>query len=204
MHSAEPRLAGFDSEGPQSPAPTQPDGGPDRSRSDSTVAGFRLAEVRIRNFRGIEDLKLDLDETTVLIGENNSGKTAVLKAIELCLSRPGGPDRRLFDDYDYHLASETASPEDAAPIDIRLRFRELKPNGVPREVQESLAEVLVVGDGGRRLLSSGWRISSESRGSSSATTMRRVGKNTRNPPGNISAMRWRRTSFGPIGMSRRS
>lgn len=152
MQSSEPRLAGFDSEGPQSPASVPPGGGPDRSRSDSTVAGFRLTEVRIRNFRGIEDLKLDLDETTVLIGENNSGKTAVLKAIELCLSRPGGSDRRLFDDYDYHLASETASPEDAAPIGIRLRFRELKPNGVPREVQESLAEVLVVGDGGRRQL----------------------------------------------------
>lgn len=152
MHSSEPRLTGFDSEGAQTPTPAPPGGGSDRSRSDSAVAGFRLTEVRIRNFRGIEDLKLDLDETTVLIGENNAGKTAVLKAIELCLSRPGGPDRRLFDDYDYHLASETASPEDAAPIAIRLRFRESTPNGVPREVQESLAEVLVIGDGGRRQL----------------------------------------------------
>lgn len=136
-------------------APTPTGGRPHRSRSDasdSTASHFRLKEVRIRNFRGIEDLELDLDETTVLIGENNSGKTAVLKAIELCLSRPRGLDRRLFDEYDYRLANETASPEDAAPIDIRLRFQESETDGVPREIQEGLAEVLVVGDGGRRQL----------------------------------------------------
>lgn len=155
MFPPEPRLVDLDPEGAGAAAPTPPDGLPHRSRaaaSDAAASHFRLKEVSIRNFRGIADLELDLDETTVLIGENNSGKTAVLKAIELCLSRPGGSGRRLFDEYDYHLASETASPEDAAPIDIRLRFQESATNRVPRGVQESLAEVLVVGDGGRRQL----------------------------------------------------
>ena len=41
---------------------------------------------------------------TVLIGENNSGKTSVLDALKLCL-RDLGPRRRVvFDALDYHLS----------------------------------------------------------------------------------------------------
>lgn len=37
-----------------------------------------LKTFEIENFRGIAKLTLELDRTTVLIGENNSGKTSVL------------------------------------------------------------------------------------------------------------------------------
>ena len=86
--------------------------------------GIRLTRVRIRNFRCIKDLTLELDETTVLIGENNSGKTAVLKAIELGLSRPRGPGSRAFDEYDYRLPHRKASPEASDPIEVEFRFEE--------------------------------------------------------------------------------
>ena len=49
-----------------------------------------ITSVRIRNFRGIRDLHLELDDVTILIGENNSGKTSVLDALKLCL-RDLGP-----------------------------------------------------------------------------------------------------------------
>ena len=131
--------------------------GPDRSRgerpavSPQTVSSrFRLASVTIRNFRCIRDLTLELDETTVLIGENNTGKTAVLRAIERCLSRPHGPDSQIFDEYDYHLESETASPEEANPILIELRFEESEPNAMPAELREELEEVVVVREDRRR------------------------------------------------------
>ncbi len=39
-----------------------------------------LRTFRIENFRGITKLELELDRTTVLIGENNTGKTSVLEA----------------------------------------------------------------------------------------------------------------------------
>ena len=48
---------------------------------------MRIARVRIRNFRGIRSLDLDLGPVTVLIGENNSGKTSVLDAL---ISTPRG------------------------------------------------------------------------------------------------------------------
>lgn len=113
-------------------------------------AGFRLTHLRIQNFRCIRDLTLELDETTVLIGENNSGKTAVLKAIELCLDRLRGPNSKVFDDFDYHLVDESAAPEGADPIEIELRFGEPAPDSLPVELQEDLAEVLVRLDDDRR------------------------------------------------------
>ena len=54
---------------------------------------MRVTALLMENFRGIRRLELDLDEITVLIGENNSGKTAVLDALRLCLGtwvRAGG------------------------------------------------------------------------------------------------------------------
>jgi len=40
-----------------------------------------ISEIRIRNFKSIEDLTLKLGRVTVLIGENGSGKSNILEAI---------------------------------------------------------------------------------------------------------------------------
>ena len=85
---------------------------------------MRVTALHIENFRGIRRLDLDLDEITVLIGENNSGKTAVLDALRLCL-RDLGPRRRVvFDALDFHLADATAEPASAEPIRIEITFSE--------------------------------------------------------------------------------
>ena len=39
-----------------------------------------LKTPQIENFRGIESLTVDLDRINLPIGENNTGKTSVLKA----------------------------------------------------------------------------------------------------------------------------
>ena len=47
---------------------------------------MRLDSIRLRNFRGIKDLTLGLDETlTVLVGENGVGKTSLLDASSFAL-----------------------------------------------------------------------------------------------------------------------
>lgn len=43
----------------------------------------RITQLRIRGMRAIEDVTLDLDGLTVLIGDNGSGKSTVLEALEL-------------------------------------------------------------------------------------------------------------------------
>ena len=50
---------------------------------------MRIAHLSIRNFRGISEAGLTLPPHAVLIGDNNSGKSSVIEAIDLVL----GPDR---------------------------------------------------------------------------------------------------------------
>ena len=51
---------------------------------------MKLIEVKIENFRGIHSLHVPLDSLTVLIGENNTGKSTVLEAIRFVLTRGFG------------------------------------------------------------------------------------------------------------------
>ena len=110
---------------------------------------MRLTNIAIHNFRCIRELSLDLDGTTILIGENNTGKTAVLEAVRACL-RLRGRGRRQFDEYDYRLAHEGASPTDAEPIDIRLSFVESDSEPWADEVGQTLTDLVVLDSDDRR------------------------------------------------------
>ena len=46
-----------------------------------------LKDIKIRNFRGIDSLEIPLDKVTVLIGENNTGKSTILAALQMVLLR---------------------------------------------------------------------------------------------------------------------
>ena len=110
--------------------------------------GMRLSTVTIRNFRCIKELSVELDDTTVLIGENNSGKTAFLEAIRICLEQLRGRGSGPFQDYDYHLRDERAAPADAEPIEIGLSFLEPAPDAWDDELIQALADIAVLrGDG---------------------------------------------------------
>lgn len=111
---------------------------------------MRLTNLTIRNFRCIRELSLDLDEMTVLIGENNTGKTAVLEAIRACLERLRGRGRHQFNEYDYRLAREGDSPTEAEPIEIALSFIENDSGPWDDEVGQALADVVALGADDRR------------------------------------------------------
>lgn len=63
----------------------------------ATGSPLRVSALRIQDVRVIQDICLDLSETTVLVGENNVGKTAVLRALDLALGsvRPDDDDFRV-------------------------------------------------------------------------------------------------------------
>jgi predicted ATP-dependent endonuclease of OLD family len=42
---------------------------------------MKLRSVTVKNFRALADVTVELDDTTVLIGENNSGETSFLEAL---------------------------------------------------------------------------------------------------------------------------
>lgn len=87
-----------------------------------------LKQIRIRNFRSLVDVRIPLDPTTVLLGENNVGKTAVLDAIRFMLSRAVTRRGALFDEYDVHLSDETADPRASSGIIIEAEFEESQPD----------------------------------------------------------------------------
>jgi len=47
--------------------------------------GILLKQVRVHGFRGLENIEIDLEPVTLLVGSNNSGKTTLLKAIQFAL-----------------------------------------------------------------------------------------------------------------------
>jgi len=55
---------------------------------------MRLTELHVQGFRSLKDVHLAFDALTVLIGENDAGKSSVLDILALCLtsSRPDGSD----------------------------------------------------------------------------------------------------------------
>jgi putative ATP-dependent endonuclease of OLD family len=81
---------------------------------------LKISHLIIERFRGISKASLFLPDHTVLIGDNNTGKSTILEAIDLAL----GPDRLSrhapVDEYDFHLGKYLAEDTDpaAAPATI--------------------------------------------------------------------------------------
>src|SRR5665811_110145 len=48
--------------------------------------GILLKQVRVHGFRGLDNLEIDFEPTSVLVGTNNAGKTTLLKSLQLALS----------------------------------------------------------------------------------------------------------------------
>ena len=62
---------------------------------------MKLKTVHIENFRNIDELKLDLESLTVLVGENNIGKTNILLAIQKILKMDESPTRIRLEEEDF-------------------------------------------------------------------------------------------------------
>lgn len=82
-----------------------------------------IRRLEITNFRGLKCLSLDLDETTIIFGSNNTGKSTILTAVHAVLTRALGRRSGIFSDYDYHLEAGV-QPTEAQPIGIKLTFSE--------------------------------------------------------------------------------
>ena len=71
--------------------------------------------VRICGFRGISNIEIALPRVTVLLGQNNAGKTSVIKALQLAI----GDYSRYLSDEDFHIG-EDGKRQEAITVDIRL------------------------------------------------------------------------------------
>ena len=103
---------------------------------------MKLREVTIKNFRCLVDTTIPIDDTTILIGENNSGKTAFLDALRIALPRSIAGRGTPFDEYDYHMCKAGDSPQTCDGIVIELWFREDTSDEWPASLVQALNDVL--------------------------------------------------------------
>lgn len=77
--------------------------------------GIQIDCVRIANFRGLSNIEVLLPRVAVLVGINNSGKTSIIKAIQLAI----GDYRRYLADDDFHI-EENGKRKEKILIDYRV------------------------------------------------------------------------------------
>lgn len=103
---------------------------------------MRLTRIEIRNFRSIRHLVVDLGKTTVFVGPNNAGKTAILDAVRIALTRRWGQRGTGFTEYDVHLMNDADDPKTSEGVSIELRMEETEPGEWPAAVVEDLDPIV--------------------------------------------------------------
>lgn len=83
---------------------------------------MHISKVSIKNFRSLKDVTVNLNDTNIIIGPNNAGKTSFFEAINFAI---GWNFNRLPAEDDFFVNSnEHFDPKKADPIEIILEFRE--------------------------------------------------------------------------------
>lgn len=103
---------------------------------------MKLREIIVKNFRCLVDVAVPISDITVLVGGNNSGKTALLDALRIALARTTPGRGALFDEYDYHMVKAGDSPQTSEGIVIELWFREDAPDEWPDSLVQALTDIV--------------------------------------------------------------
>jgi putative ATP-dependent endonuclease of OLD family len=106
---------------------------------------MRITNLQIENFRSIKSLNLALEAgTTVFIGPNNAGKSAILEAVRIALSRRWGQRGTGFTEDDVHRPSQDTDPRTAPPVRIHFVFEEPSPGTWPTDLVANLEDIMTV------------------------------------------------------------
>ncbi len=102
---------------------------------------MRISRLKIQGFRSIKSLDIELGNTTVLVGPNNAGKTAILDAVRIALTRRWGQRGTGFTEYDVHLADENDDPKASPGVSIEIRVEEQVAGEWPEALQQDLDDI---------------------------------------------------------------
>ncbi|SFN69027.1 ATP-dependent nuclease [Xenorhabdus japonica] len=95
---------------------------------------IQIDTVRISGFRGISNIEITLPRVTVLLGQNNAGKTSVIKALQLAI----GDYSRYLSDEDFHIGEDEKRQE---AITVDLRFIAVDDGARAKEFSEDWQQV---------------------------------------------------------------
>jgi putative ATP-dependent endonuclease of OLD family len=127
---------------------------------------MRITRLHIENFRSIRSLDIGLGGVNVFIGPNNAGKTAILDAVRIVLTRRWGQKGTGFTENDIHRPGQAGDPRELPPVSITLVFEEPEVGSWDPDMVAALEDILAVLPDGRSLLTlrvtSAWSAEKES------------------------------------------
>lgn len=101
---------------------------------------MKITKIRIENFRSIDFIEITPSDRTVFIGENNSGKSTILDAVRVALTRRWGKSGGTgFSEFDFRTDSKTGK---LLPIEIVLEFHEAAAGEWGADVVASLNDII--------------------------------------------------------------
>jgi len=105
---------------------------------------MKITKLHIENFRSINSLDVSLEDTTVFIGPNNSGKSAILEAVRISLSRRWGQRGTGFTEADVHRSDDETDPRIAPPVKIGIVLDEPSVGHWPTEMVTELNDIMAI------------------------------------------------------------
>ena len=113
---------------------------------------MRITRLKIENFRSIRNLDIELGETTVLIGQNNAGKSAILDAVRIVLTRRWGQRGTGFTENDVYRPDEHGDPKTLPPVRIEIIIEEPSAGAWDADMVAVLEDILALLPDGRNIL----------------------------------------------------
>jgi len=106
-----------------------------------------ISRVSVKNFRVLKDVTIPLNKQTVIVGENNSGKTAFFELLELILS----PTSRGLQISERDIHHDADSQKD--PIEVNIELRPVSGDAFTEETKQLFyPHVDIEPDGRERLI----------------------------------------------------
>jgi putative ATP-dependent endonuclease of OLD family len=137
---------------------------------------MHLATLTVENYRALRTASVGFDDTTVLIGENDCGKSSLLEALAIALDPEAGETPPRFQPHHFHRTAPRADAPAAGPIRISLRFRERRPGEwdgladtplggllqpAPARLRAIVLDIRAAAATGARETVAGWRLRAE-------------------------------------------
>jgi putative ATP-dependent endonuclease of OLD family len=88
---------------------------------------MKLVNIKINNFRGIKSCNLNLPAQTVIVGDNNTGKSTILEAIDLVLGPERLSKRPVIDEHDFYAGKYLDKENNPVEISIEVIVTDFDP-----------------------------------------------------------------------------
>jgi len=105
---------------------------------------MKITRISIRNFRCIRELDLELGSTTVFIGPNSTGKSAIVDAIRIVLTRRWGQRGTGFTELDIYRPDEGGDPKTLPPVSIDITIEEPSAGSWDADMVAALDDIMTL------------------------------------------------------------